>query len=150
MFNVRTLKPGTQPNIIQSRKYFLIKWENKSFLDSFKIVLMKRKGYEAKAYGRPPPLYACVLASMYNVLKVSFWVALLCSTYARMPLILFSETFTNTFLFQSSSIHQFGIVYTYFIISRAIILVLIKLMTHSEDHQTNYSLLKKKKLLCVK
>ena len=52
---------------------------------------------------------------------------------------IFSETFTNTLLLQSSSIHQFGILHTYFIIRRVIILKFIKLMTHSEAHHTNYS-----------
>ena len=51
---------------------------------------------------------------------------------------IFSETFTNTFLFQSSSIHQLGILHTYFIIRPVIILELIKLMTHSEAHHANY------------
>ena len=63
---------------------------------------------------------------------------------------IFSETFTNMFLLQSSSIHQFSIFYAYFIIRRVIILELIKLMTNSEAHHTNYSLLKRKTLSCGK
>ena len=56
---------------------------------------------------------------------------------------IFSETFTNTFLLQSSSIHQIVILYTCFIIRRVIIL---ELMTHSEFHHTNYLLFKRKTL----
>ena len=57
---------------------------------------------------------------------------------------IFSETFTNTFLFQSGTIHQFDILHTYFIIRPEISLELIKLITHSEARQANYSLLKRK------
>ena len=37
VFNVKTVQPGTQPNIIRSRKYFSIKSENKSFSGTFTI-----------------------------------------------------------------------------------------------------------------
>ena len=46
-------------------------------------------------------------------------------------------------MFQSSSIHQFGILYNYFVIRWLITLKLIKLMTDSGSHHTIYSLLKK-------
>ena len=157
-----------QPNIIQSRKYFSIKSENKSFSDTFKIVSMKRKGcvmqltrvfsgnilkncfnFE-KCTSETSPcvcIRACKRVRRFESLLLScITLSHICQNDAN----IFSETLTNMFLLRSSSVHQFDILYTYFIIRRVIILELIKLMTHSEAHHTNYSLLKRKTLLCGK
>ena len=103
-----------------------------------------------KAHGRPPP---CVCMRASKRVQCFESLLLICVTLQHIcqnATNIFSETFTNMFLFKSSSIHQFGIFYTYFIIRRVIILELIKLMTHSEAHHTNYSLLKRKTLPCGK
>ena len=127
---------------------------NKSFSGTFKIVLTKRKdcvkqltrtfsgdvfqncfNFEKSAWETFPCvcMRACKRVQHFESL---LWSDVTLSHICQSVPNIFYETFKNAFLLQSSSIHQFGILYTYFVIRRVIILKLFKLMTYPGTHHT--------------
>ena len=109
VFNVKAVKASTQPDIIQSKKYFSTKSENKSFSDTFKNVFAKRKNCVMQL----TRVFSGSIFQNCFIFQILLWN---CVTLSRIcqNVNIFHKSFTHTFLLQPSSVHQFGVLYTYY------------------------------------